>query len=270
MTMRQLFIGLLLLTSLSTSLAPAASAQNVVTASCLTQMYDRMAHEERLFRSVLFGQKESADLPPGSVRFSDEEDVYATWLKTDTNQWRSLDPGYEGTTWSDALMDEEADVPARRGIFETRTTPTSDMIPSLLQSMRALQCRLRAVCDAARLSQAEMDKPEEDRMDPLLVQPDGCLEFELPLMEACTANDITEIGPGTCDSAIQAILEREEKLLHMTVAYDAAYRTLAQFAGIFEGFLDEFRFPLLEPLWQMVRALGSLDGLPCFTGQCDE
>lgn len=267
MRLTRVIAGFLLL-PLAAGLAPVrASAQDVVTEGCLEQVYGRMAHEERLFRSVLFGQEKSEDLPEGSVRFNDE---YATWLKTGENQWRSLDPGYEGTTWSDALMDEQADVQARRGIFETKKTPTSDLIPSMLQSMRALQCRLRAVCAGMRASQQEMEKPEDERADTVSVQPDGCLEFELPVMTSCQAGNVAQLGPGTCDSAVEAIMERESKLLHMTVAYDAAYRTLAQFAGIFEGFLNDFRFPLLQPLWQMIRALGSLDGLPCFNGQCDE
>lgn len=267
MMMRRLLAGLLLLSLAAGVLPVSASAQVVVTESCLEQMYDRMDHENRLYRSVVFGQKKSADLPEGSVQFNDE---YTTWLKTGVNQWQSLDKEPGTPPENDIFMDEQADVPARRGILEIRESSTSDLIPSLLQSMRALQCRLRAVCDAARLSQLEMEKPESGRSDPLTVQPDGCLEFELPLMTSCQAENITQIGPGTCDDAVLAILEREEKLLHMTIAYDAAYRTLAQFAGIFEGFLNDFRFPLLEPLWQMVRALGSLDGMPCFTGQCDE
>lgn len=267
MTLSRFLAGFLLLPLAAGVLPARASAQNVVSQGCLEQMYDRMAHEERLYRSVLFGQKESADLPQGSVRYSKEFD---TWLKTGDGQWRSIDPGYTGTTWSDSLMDDQADVPARRGIFEVRKTPTSDLIPPLLQSMRALQCRLRAVCDLARMSQQEMEKPEGQRRESLSVQPDGCLEFDLPVMTACAAENITQIGPGTCDAAVEAVLDREEKLLHMTIAYDSAYRTLAQFAGIFEGFLNDFRFPLLQPLWQMVRAVGSIDGLPCFNGQCDE
>ncbi len=36
------------------------------------------------------------------------------------------------------------------------------------------------------------------------------------------------------------------------------------------GFLAEFRFPLLNPLWQTVRTLGGLTNIPCFLSQCDE
>jgi hypothetical protein len=257
----QSFIAGLLL---SIALVPSASAQeiDVVNTKCLEQVYGRMAHEERFYRSVLFGQKKSEDLPEGSVRYDTE---YDTWMKTGDKQWRSINPGNQKITWNDSNMDEQSDIKPRIGLFEVKKTPTSDLIPPMLQSMRALQCRLRAVCLGANQSAvAAADKTT------VKVQPDGCLEFELPVFTSCKNNLITTIGPGACASAVNAIIERESRLLQMTVAYDSAYRTLAQFAGIFEGFLTDFRFPLLEPLWQMIRTLGTLDNLPCFSAQCDE
>lgn len=255
-------IGHMLLATM-TMFSPAMLHAQNVSESCLQSTYDMMARDEREYRSVLFGQAPSKDLPEGSVRFDIEEN---TWIKTGTNSWKSLDEGFSGTTWSDRLMDERADVKERRGIFETRAASTSDLIPPLLQSMRALQCKLQAVCDLALRSQ----KLKEDATEPLKIQPDGCIEFEMKPMTSCRTNTIADLSQGNCLLAVDAILEREEKLLQTVVAYDAAYRSLSQFAGIFEGFLTDFRFPLIEPIWQMVRALGALDNMPCFNGQCDE
>lgn len=255
-------IGHVLL-AMTAMLSPAMMHAQNVSESCLQKTYDMMARDEREYRSVLFGQKASEDLPEGSVRFDEDGN---TWMKTGKNSWKSLDEGFEGTTWSDRLMDERADLDERRGIFETRAASTSDLIPPLLQSMRALQCKLQAICDLSLKSQ----KLKEDETDPLTIKPDGCIEFEMEPMMECRTNTTVDLSPSNCLDAVDAILEREEKLLQTVVAYDAAYRSLSQFAGIFEGFLNDFRFPLIEPIWQMVRALGSLDNMPCFNGQCDE
>ncbi len=232
-----------------------------ISSECTDAIYQSLAHEERMFRSVIFGQQKSEDLSIGSVRYDKE---HATWIKKAEDEWQSLNENKDATTWSDSLMDDEADVPERRGIVEWRKTPTSDLIPSMLQSFRALQCRLQAVCMTSTASQGAKDEKT------VKVQPDGCLEFEMDTMKACDVTNFGRVGAGTCDAVTEAILAREEKMLQLLVMYDAAYRTLLQFSGTFEGFMEDFRFPLLEPLWQMVRTMGALDNLPCFTAQCNE
>jgi hypothetical protein len=224
-------------------------------------VYNALGHEDRIFRSVIFGQQKSKDLPAGSVRYDKE---YDTWIKKSPNEWRSVNEGNEGLTWSDFLMDEQGDTPARRGIVEWRKTPTSDLIPSMVQSFRALQCKLQAVCLASTASQSAGDK------ETVKVQPDGCLEFEIKTMTACQTPNFGQAGAGSCNTVSDAILAREEKMLQLIVSYDAAYRTLLQFSGTFEGFLADFRFPLLDPIWQMVRTMGALDNLSCFLAQCNE
>lgn len=259
--MRKNIITVGIILTMFASIAPTrASAQDVVQSACITDVYEEIAKEERMYRSVLYGQKESADLPQGSVRFSKSG---KTWIKTANNSWRTLDDS--GLTWSNALMDDEADVPARRGFFEVRKTPTSDLITPLTQAMRALQCKLRSVCLAA---QESVGKEKGDEVE---VRHPGCLEFTYEVFEGCIDQPaVNEVAAGVCDTAVNATLERERRLLILAVAYDSAYRSLMQFAGIFEGFMDDFRFPLLQPLWQTARALGSFDGLPCFSAQCDE
>lgn len=239
-------------------------AQDALNQTCFSGVYDLMAREERLYRSVLFGQKESKDLPVGSVRYDKESN---TWMKVGDDQWRSLGEGDgKSTTWNDDKMDKQADVPARRGILEMKMASTSDILPPLIQSVRALQCRLRSVCMLERASQQK----ELDPAEPITVQPDGCIPQSFLPLDGCTDVSIATAGSDSCEQAAEALVEREVKLLHLAIAYDAAYRSLMQFAGNLEGFLLDFRFPLLTPIWQAVRALGSLDRIPCFSAQCDE
>lgn len=254
---RLLIIGCLL-TSMFLPALPAR-AQESITPSCVEQKNNRIAHEQRMFRSVIYGQKESADLPLGSIRFDTE---YDTWIKKANNEWRSLNEGNESLTWGDSTMDSATDIPARRGLLEVRKALTSELIPPIVQSMRALRCRMEAVCMAAALG--------EGKTATVKVTPDGCQEFELPRFDACSPASIPETGPGSCKEAINAVLSHEMAMTQLVVAYDAAYRSLMQFAGSFDQFLTDFRFPLIQPLWQMIRTLGVLDNLPCFASQCNE
>lgn len=254
-------LGLLLLL-VGTIVSPAVFAQDVNTPACLTQTYDALAHEKRVYRSVLFGQKASKELPIGSVQFDKEGN---TWIKKANNSWNSLAKGFEGTTWSDGLMNTRADVSPRRGIMEIKKTPTSDLIPAITQAFRAYQCHVYAVCTAALQSQSTATGTTM-----LAVQPDGCISIDEPVLTSCRNNTQFTVGGNTCLSIANAMLDQEQQALVLLVSYDASYRSLLQFTGVFEGFLDDFRFPLLQPLWQTVRAMGALAHIPCFIGQCDE
>jgi hypothetical protein len=243
-------------------LPASAFAQDVLNQACVDDMFRLMDREHRLYRSVLFGQKSAADSPDGSTRTDSD---FHIWMKTGTNAWRSLAEGYEQTTWGDSLIDERGDVPIRRGLLEQRRTPTSDLLPPMLQSMRALQCRLRSICALGRV-RSESD----DAVSTVTVQAEGCLPMSFRPLKNCIPRDFTDIGFGTCAATVDSIVERESRLLHLLVTYDSAYRSVLQFGGGFEGFLSDVRLPFLQPLWQTVRILGSLDNLPCFLAQCDE
>ncbi len=261
--LRNGLVRLSMLLLLWSAAEPVALAQYVDTAECLQQTYDLLAHEKRVYRSVLFGQKKSKDLPIGSVRYDKDGN---SWMKKATNSWRSLDESVKSRTWSDGLMDSESDVPLRRGIFEIRKTPTSDLIPAITQAFRAYQCRLAAACATALDSQ----KKESEGKTTIDVQPEGCIEFQEPVLTSCKENSQATLGSDTCPEIVAGMLDQEQRTLVLLVAYDASYRTLLQFEGVFEGFLQDFRFPLIEPLWQTVRAVGGLTRIPCFIGQCDE
>jgi hypothetical protein len=154
----------------------------------------------------------------------------------------------------------------RRGLLEVLKAPTSELIPPLVQSLRALQCRLRAVCMAGRASQ----NPKAGAT--VSVQPEGCLALEFPTFQGCKLKDQTfaDVKGGNCEKTVDVILDQEINLLHLAVGYDAAYRSLYQFGGMFEDAMREFRFPILTPIWQAVRALSNIAGLPCFLSQCEE
>ncbi len=261
MTPRLLAAGLLCTLLLQAASVASVRAQESGTAACFGDISRLMDREQRLYRSVLFGQKAAADLPVGATRVDRE---FHVWMKTGGTAWRSLAEGYAGTTWSNLLMDERADVPVRRGLLEQRQTPTSDLLPPLLQSVRALQCRLRAVCALSRLP------APDDAAVPVVVEVPGCVPQSFTPLRSCTPATVVDLSFGDCDAAAVSVVEREMQLLRLLVAYDAAHRSLLQFAGGFEGFLADVRLPLLQPLWQAVRVLGSLDGLPCFLSQCDE
>lgn len=227
--------------------------------SCTDETYARLGQEERLFRSVLFGLAKTEDMPINAVLTDKDNDV---WLKTATNEWKTS--SRLEVTRDDAKMNAERDVPARRGILEIQKALSSELIPSVLQAFRATQCRMEAVCLTARLTREAGD-------DELVkVQPEGCVEFKMLPIESCRAADLISFDNGDCDTQVQIIAERESRILELLFAYDASYRTLMQFAGTFEGFLTDFRFPLLQPLWQMVRTLGQFDNLPCFLAECNE
>ncbi len=254
MNIRFLLFGITLLITTPT-IALGASDD-----SCAESVYLRLGQEERLYRSVLFGLSTAEDMPINGVLLDTDGD---TWMKTAENEWKSIEN--PGLTWTNTVMENRRDVPARRGILEVQKALSSELLPSVLQAMRATHCRMEAVCATALSSENA-----NEGVPTVTVQPDGCIEFEMPVMNACRVSDLTSFNQGGCSEQVQRIVEREQKMLELLFAYDASYRTLMQFAGTFEGFLSDFRFPLLQPLWQMVRTLGQLDNLPCFLAECNE
>lgn len=279
MTTTRILIGLLILL-----LPTVSSAQGVPAsptgASCLEHLYDAFGREHRLERAVLFGRPTAKNAPITSVFYDDDGDP---WVKTGEDEWTSPSDEFDGETWTNDDMDDQSETDLlckdnddelqktcvklpRVGIFETRKTPTTDLIEPIVQSVRALQCRLRAICKLAA------DSPNKPSGETITVTVDGCLPMTFPVMEGCRNLSPTffETMPGMCQSARQKLIEREMQVLTLTMSYDANYRSLAQFAGIFQEFLTQFRFPLIEPLWQTVRMLGGLNNIPCFSAECNE
>ncbi len=279
MKRHSLSIGLLFLALLPSIASAQAGVGGPTSAACLQDLYRAFGREHRLARAVLYGQSAPDVAPVASVLYDTEGNA---WVKTAEDEWKS--PGrpdaetlgngdMEEKRESDLLCENnEDDAEAscvtlpRRGIFEIRKTPTSDLIHPIVQSIRALQCRLRAVCDVAS---ASVGKAENEHVT---ITVDGCMPMTYPVLEGCreVSQNLFETIPGSCQSARRELVRREMQLLTVAVSYDASYRATAQFAGMFQEFLVQFRFPLIEPLWQAVRMLGELKDIPCFQASCNE
>lgn len=276
---RLLTIGFALTLALP-SLAGAQSIDPPTDTTCLQDLYRAFGREQRLSRAVIFGLPRPHDAPVTSVHYDAAGNA---WVKTAQNTWRSPADDLEKDTVNDAemVLQSEKDplcndnIPEiqlscirlpRRGILETKKTPTSDLVQPIVQTIRALQCRLRAVCSVA----TESLHQEPDAT--ITVTPDGCLPMTFPVMRGCidAPSTIYNTLPGSCQVARQQLIAREMELLTLTASYDASYRFLVQFAGMFQEFLLQFRFPLIDPLWQMVRMFGGFNGIPCFQSECNE
>lgn len=254
------------------SASSTSSSSAVSTAACLSDIFAEMAHQQRLHRIVLFGRSEEA--AESEVRYDREG---AAWIRTG-GVWRSRAPGKDRTPKTDAEMrdlletDPAWESPYRRGILSTRTHLTSELLPPVLQSMRALRCRLRSVCTGAMQS---IGLPKGSTV--LEGSTYGCIPYTemgigvLPNCRLASATDNLAIAQvqKSCEEAFQALYKREERVLELLVSYDAAQRTLLQFAGGFQSFLDRFDATLLTPFRQVTQLLGQLSRVPCFLSQCD-
>lgn len=267
---------LVLAALLALALPPTARAQT--SSECAGATYALMGKQQRLFRAVLYGEREPEKQRVGSVLFDKDG---AAWRKTDENTWKSLAKGYQGTTWTDTGMrdnwekdevcdDEDEDIAAtcvikpRRGIYETRKALTSELMPEILLSVRAFQCRLQAICAAADLTHNVGDT------EPDVVQPYGCLEMTVPAIPACRGEiNRTDYGFGACQQAIAAVLRHEITGLELTVSHDS-YRPYLQLAGMFEDFSDTFAKMILKPVFAATKAMLGFDKIPCFLSQCDK
>ncbi|OGJ55587.1 hypothetical protein A3D88_00640 [Candidatus Peribacteria bacterium RIFCSPHIGHO2_02_FULL_52_16] len=275
---------LLILIGIALLLQPALvrAAAQTPSGACLQAVNKELSREQRIYRTMLFGFTKAADAPLGDRRYDKEGNA---WIKMRKNSWRSQTKGFGGATWSDAQMDlmVERDfmaaTPVRRGIFETKKALTSELIPPLLQSFRAFRCRVEAVCKAVSLSIPQSGSTEGKI---LKVETPGCMDFAMSPVEACMLGaekdaDGTFAHKGDeavartyCTHVGQQLLERESDVLKLAVSYDAAYRSLLQFAGHFDLFLEEFRTSISTPIRQAVSLLGQLQQIPCFISQCDE
>ncbi len=272
---RHLLLCLLLATTVLARSAQAADeeprSESDIPDSCLTQVMDAMGQVDREYRSVVVGLPKAELAPVGSLRYDKQG---RAWTKTDKSEWKSLTMNSDGqapSAKSNGDMEYSAELPSRRGWLEVKQASTSELIPPLLQSMRALQCRVRSVCDRAAGSFAKKTGETIES-----IQPIGCLEQKnVPVIDGCTVPD--RLGNGNAETIRSqcAILQdklvfREAQLLKLLVAYDAAQRSAMQFAGIIDTFLKEFRFPLLQPIWQAVQSFTALGRIPCFSAQCDQ
>jgi hypothetical protein len=254
-----------------------SSSSTPLPDACRMSVESVLSKEHRLYRRALYGLSPAAEESPGAVHYDVEGNA---WIKTDAGRWNTQAKGFEGTTWSDALMDKQVErdplapddkATFRRGIFSTRGVLTSELVPPLTQSFRALQCRILSVCEAMKRSMTG-EKPKDGIFAIAIA---GCRELPVPALTACKLPDTVADAAtqasmfASCDSIAESLLSRESELLTLSVTYDAGYRSLLQFAGTFDDFLSVFRLDLLQPIRQSLPLLQQLSRIPCFIAQCN-
>ena len=254
-------VGILLCFS---TLRSIAHAQEVNIDACRSAVHTEFAREQRLYRTVLYGQLSAENAEIGQVRFDTDGHP---WIKTDEDEWSTV-PNF-GITIDNESMEISAELPPRRGIFGTRRVLTSELLPYAVQAVRTLSCRTNAICERMNVSlgEAPNDLP-------------GCLSpEEIPemagLMDECRFPEANERIPDVlllreeCPEVARQLIQRETELLKLAVEYDAAYRSMLQFAGNFDLFLQELRWPLTTTLRRTVGLVGQLTRIPCFVSSCD-
>ncbi len=160
----------------------------------------------------------------------------------------------------------------RKGIFETQGRLTSELVPPLVESYRALRCRSYTICAVLRESVGV-------KGGEVTVRPLGCAEQTVPRYAECylaepqstftaSQNDEDDLRK-YCGQMVEDSLQFERRALQLAVAYDSGYRASAQIAGMIDWVQVEFPGYVLKPLRDMVGLLGKLYEIPCFIGQCD-
>jgi hypothetical protein len=221
------------------------------------------------YRYVLFGQHPASQEHVNALRIDRNGKL---WLKGGDNVWGEAG----GLVADDGEIDAMSRFPNRAGLLEAKGKLTSELIPDMVQSYRGFTCAVEAVCNAVTLNQSQITA--RTRPDGLMaIETPGCNAILLPAdsMQSCTSLQGKDVAIKTwaesfCQPAARAVLQREAELLKMTVSYDAAYRSLLQFMGSFDGFTGRFEDDLLKPLEQTVSIAGQLSRIPCFLAQCNE
>lgn len=210
-------------------LAPAMALAQSSSASshpgggdkCLDRINREMAGEQRTYRAAVFGKREAEHAPLFDIRYSREGNA---WMKVGKSGWRSGAKGFETTTWSNTLMDQQDEhsrVLPIPGVFTETGVLTSELIPYLLVDMRALQCNVETICEITRLSR------RQDATAPVLIEVirvPGCTpvtaaqtypecHLAIPEESGRTASDTESY----CRDIGHRLLEREAELLKLAV-----------------------------------------------------
>ncbi|MAE68649.1 MAG: hypothetical protein QF793_02930 [Candidatus Peribacteraceae bacterium] len=256
-------------------LAPLTLHAEASADSCRGRVNKELAREQRLYRAYLFGKQKAKDAPINDVRY--DRDGWA-WLKANNSgtPWINSDQDNQGLKWSNSLMDsrdEHSEILPIKGIFETKRVMTSELIPYTLQAIRSLECRMAALCEVSTIS-ATQNGEDPQEIDSL--QPVGCIEFKkLDTWPEChfdapPRSVLDQVDTRNyCEEISMQLIFREIEQTKLAIEYDAGFRTLLQFAGNFDIFLREMRWPLTGTLRQAAELIGQLGRIPCFLSSCD-
>ena len=298
MKFKKIILGSTLTLTLALTLAPTpTSAVDILTAvsakpsidNCRQAVDKILAREIRLYRAVLFGRQRAEYEPVGTVWF---DHFGKAWYKVGEDLWeyvgkdkdaiekisnsdmealheKDILPVIEdGVDFSPDPSDKDA--PLYQGIFGTKRVLTSELVPYLTQAMRSLSCRSAMVCEGINKSIEIKSKAPK----PITIGVHGCLSIPALSIPAChmaKEADPLEISDAYqyCSDVSSAIVKRESEILKMLVEYDAAYRSLLQFAGLFDEFLLEFRWTLAGSIRQSASVIGWMGRIPTFLASCD-
>ncbi|MDA1208758.1 MAG: hypothetical protein O2904_01855 [bacterium] len=258
-------LNIVIITGLLIAQIPSAQGQRIDADVCRNALHEEIQKEHAIFRGVVFGVKKAEEAGIGEVRI---DFIDRAWYKVAENEWRSTAVDFPFTDFD---MDAQTPGGNRRGFFETRGVLTSNLIPYIGQSMRAFQCNLSLICD----QQMQSMNYAEDVPQNITVSALGCIKKDVETFPECHfANKKTNLGDqadtlGYCPKIVEEMLEQEAGIISMAISYDAAYRTVLQFAGNFDLFLQEFRLPLISTLRDVINLIGGLNRIPCFVASCD-
>ncbi len=249
---------------------------------CVQEIHRNMHREQFLYETVLFGLRPSADEPAGAMRLDEDGTL---WIKNSDQQWTTddQDPIGDDAMDSRTLQDPLAggtssqnSTATHLGIFETQRASTSDLIPPLLQSMRAFKCRLAAVCESVNIS-LKTPKNGESTVDEVAVP--GCEPLPFTPYPGCQLSQSSDAGATAtafdadtllsyCRPVAAKFVAYEEAQMRFLAHYDGAHRSLRQLGGFLEPLLEAVKFPLLNPLRQAVTFLSQWANVPCFLSYC--
>ena len=180
-------------------------------------------------------------------------------------------------------LQPSSDRSERMGLFAQPGMLTSALLPDVTLAFRAYQCRLAMVCDGV---QASFTREKADTGGRLRVHPVGCEEFVIQPLDECrfaeadpreseaAMNLVSGFGATVleteCEPLAEQMADREAAFIRIATAYDAAQRSLLQYAGNFDGFLRGLRGDFLAPLQETIPLLSAFSRIPCFTAQCNE
>ena len=275
------------------AIAQESPIKPITAQGCREQTYSRLSQVHRIGRQILFGRERAEDMTLNSVRYDEDGNP---WMKMEADEWRSGAKDLQSQTWTDARMDAETewegmneiDPQSRRsqrtGAFAITGVTTSELVHEyVIPVFRGYACRLEMVCQGVR---ASFLRQQTENGGLLSIETPGCQEMVMEPMDECrfsnvdpaeSANqrniaagaDITAIET-ECGNLAQQLIEKEAAFLRVAVAYDAAHRSLLQFAGGFDRFLDGLRGDFLAPVEQVLPLLSAFSRIPCFAAQCNE
>ncbi len=285
MNLRAFPLALLLLLLPMQCFAASASSSSAPADGgtlCRSSFNAALNRERFLFESILVGVQKASDERTGATRVDNKG---FTWIKTENDRWVSpavsedaiSDDDMDNRTAFDALPAVEGSSSSRSaihpGLLEAQRALTSDIIPPILQGYRGFQCRVQSVCEAVAMAIRSGMGSSASPASSVTVRLPGCREIELKEFSTCRPSAIMSFTDfatlaDECQSLATELVRYQGSQLLFLAHQDAAHRTLRQFAGYLEPFLNSVRFPFLTPIRQVSNFFLQWTASPCFLPFC--